>query len=169
MGPRTVIALVVFATIPTGLTPVHASTVTRRPSVGLAASVHGEQVDILVPMRVGDVVVISPGFGFAHIGDIGTDWTLGIAARFNLRQGRVLPYLTARAGVLIYSPSNGDGLSDVVFGPGFGGECFIDSHLSVAVEAQLNWALSGEGSYRFGNPGGTNVNSATAIVVTVYF
>ncbi len=46
---------------------------------------------------------------------------------------------------------------------------FLAESFSLGVEAQLNVSLSGDGSTRFGNPGGTNINSAMGVFAAVYF
>ena len=39
----------------------------------------------------------------------------------------------------------------------------------IAVEAQVNVTVSSEDSFRFGNPGGTNINTPTGIFAAFYF
>lgn len=61
----------------------------------------------------------------------------------------------------------GDGGRDI--GIGVGGEYFLGDKFSVGVEAQLNATHSSKTSSRFGNPGGWNINTASAVLATVYF
>ena len=58
---------------------------------------------------------------------------------------------------------------DIILGIAFGAEYFLDEHFSIGVEAQGNLTQSDEKSIRFGNPDGTNFNTATMITATVYF
>ncbi|MCK4462246.1 MAG: hypothetical protein KAW46_10605 [candidate division Zixibacteria bacterium] len=45
----------------------------------------------------------------------------------------------------------------------------MQDHFSVGVEAQVNAVFSDEHSYLFGNPNGTNINTAAAVMATFYF
>jgi hypothetical protein len=60
-------------------------------------------------------------------------------------------------------------VQDFLAGPFFGGEYFLSKRFSVGVEAQIVLAFSDKRSARFGNPGKTNVNTATVAGATVYF
>ena len=42
-------------------------------------------------------------------------------------------------------------------------------YFSIGVEGQVNAAISDDASSRFGNPGGTNINTATAVLAAFYF
>ena len=85
------------------------------------------------------------------------------------RNATVSPFISGRAGALISSPSGGSTKTDYLFGLGVGGEYFIDRHFSFGVEAQVNIGISDTGSNNLGNPGGTNINTATVIFGTIYF
>ena len=50
-----------------------------------------------------------------------------------------------------------------------GGESFLNSSFSLSVEVQLNLSFSDELSDRFGNPDGTNLNTATVLSGAFYF
>jgi hypothetical protein len=138
-------------------------------SIGLSAVLQSNQVDIMVPIWVSHSVVLAPICGFTLVSGSSNDLTLGLESRLSLSQSKMMPYLGARFAVATLGVEEGSRVWDVILGPVLGGEYFFNDHFSVAVEAQLNVALSARGSYRFGNPGGTNINTATAAVATVYF
>ncbi len=137
--------------------------------IGISAAVQGQQKDFLVPIWFSDRFVLTPAFYFTSASDAYSDYGFGIAMRANLRTGKAVPYVGARIGGLFYSPSGGDTQSDVLLGPLVGGEYFLADHFSLGVEAQLNFALSGRRSQRFGDPDGTILNTATVVMATFYF
>ena len=61
------------------------------------------------------------------------------------------------------------GQTDIIGGVALGGEYFLSDHFSFGVEAQANVTRSDNQSFRFGNPGGLTLNTATAVLATVYF
>ena len=67
------------------------------------------------------------------------------------------------------SPKDSKGTTDFLAGITLGGEYFIHPQFSFGIEAQLNATFSDNSSYRFNNPGGTNLNTATAILANIYF
>jgi hypothetical protein len=141
-----------------------------RPTFGLSASLQGSQLDILAPIWATSQFVVVPSFGITSVSDAVTDLRLGIALRHLFRTGTACPYAGIRGGALILTPKHGDQrATDYVLGAMAGGEYFFDRHFSVGVEAQLNASFSNENSLRFNNPDGTNVNTATAAMVTFYF
>jgi hypothetical protein len=137
---------------------------------GISASIQETQLDILFPIWTGANNIIAPSIGAIHIGDSGTDLRLGLLDRifFNATES-IKPFLGLRAGVLFSIPDEQDTVTDYVIGILGGGEYFFSNNFSVGVEAQLNMSISDENSSRFGNPGGTNINTATAIFATIYF
>jgi len=137
--------------------------------VGLSASLQGGQFEILVPVWVSNQMVVSPFIRVLYAQDVATDLGIGLGQRFNLRSGSVIPYLGVRASALILLPKDGSSVTDWVFGMTVGNECFLNEHLSLSAEAQFNFSVSSDESMRFGNPGGTNLNSATAVMATAYF
>jgi hypothetical protein len=137
--------------------------------VGLSASMQGEQFGISVPVWVSEQIVITPSFSILEAEDVGADLGVGIAQRLNLRTGNVVPYVGGRLLAANALPDQGKAITDWIFGLMVGSECFVNEHFSVAAEAQLNISSSDEQSNRFGNPGGTNMNTATAVLATLYF
>ena len=138
---------------------------------GLAASIQSNQLDISIPLWLSERFVISPVVSAAYIADglSYSDFGVGALFRYNMRTGRAVPYIGARAGVVILIPDEGDSMLDIVLGPAFGGEYFFSPHFSIGVEGQVNVAISNDASSRFGNPGGTSINTATAVFATFYF
>lgn len=137
---------------------------------GVSASIQENQFDILFPIWTGENNVIAPSVGAIYIEDSGTDLRLGLLDRIYFNATKSLkPFLGLRAGVLLSLPDGGDNATDFIIGLLGGGEYFFSNHFSVGVEAQLNMSISDENSNRFGNPGGTNINTATAIFATIYF
>lgn len=137
--------------------------------LGLTAALQNSQMDIMLPIFLADEVALAPSVGFSSVGDKFSDFGLGLGGRFYVNRGRVSPFVSVRFGVLISSPKDSDSMTDIVTGLGGGGEYFISRYFSLGVEAQLNISKSSENSNRFGNPGGTNLNTASAIFATVYF
>lgn len=136
---------------------------------GLSVVLQSEQLDLLFPIWPDNNVVIIPSISIVSVSDISTDFGYGLGLRYNLKYDDATPYIGARVEVLVLIPKAGDSFSDIVFGPFAGGEYFFSEHFSVSVEAQLNVAMSDEFSTRFGNPDGTNVNTATVALATFYF
>ncbi|HVP06266.1 MAG TPA: hypothetical protein VMS71_00385 [Candidatus Acidoferrum sp.] len=141
----------------------------NKSKVGISASLQGSQTDIQLPIWADKKVVFVPSFGFTSVSGAVTDVRFGFMFRYNLRFGRLVPYNGIRFGVLRTKPQGGDAIVDQLLGVAVGGEYFFDRHFSAGVEAQLNAAFSDDNSTRFGNPGGTNINTATAANVTFYF
>jgi len=137
---------------------------------GVSASIQENQFDILFPIWTGENNVIAPSIGAMYIEDSGTDLRLGLLDRIYFNATKTIkPFLGLRAGVLLSLPDGGENVADYIIGLLGGGEYFFSNHFSVGVEAQLNMSISDENSSRFGNPGGTNINTATAIFATIYF
>lgn len=138
-------------------------------SVGITAVIQNVQLDFGIPIWIADEVVLVPAFGFLHASDRASDWAFGLAARSYIKKEKLSPYLGARFGAFILSPKDGDSLTDYLAGVFFGGEYFFDKHFSVGGELQLNATISDEFSGRFGNPDGTNFNTASVVSFSFYF
>ena len=138
-------------------------------NIGISVVVQNEQLDFLVPILLTDKLAISPAFGVRSISDQYTDVAIGGILRYYFRNQIVSPFIGGRFGALILSPKEGDATTDLIFGPLFGAEYYFTKNFSVGIELQLNIVSSGENSDRFGNPGGTNLNTATAFSATIYF
>lgn len=138
-------------------------------TVGISASLSSSQLDFIFPVRLSEQFVAGPSFGFVHVASVGSDYRIGIMSRFLLTDKPVKPFIGFRAGVIIGSRLNSDILTDGIAGLLGGAEYFINNHISVGIEAQINASVSGNNSSRFGNPGRTNINTATAVYGTLYF
>jgi hypothetical protein len=137
-------------------------------SFGIQASLQDNHTEIGLPIW-GSSFVVEPFLSFASVSDAGKDLGVGALFRFNLKQGDAVPYFGVRVAMLYFSPEEGDSVTDFVAGPALGGEYFLSPHFSLGVEAQVNIAISDEASSRFGNPDGTNINTASMATATFYF
>jgi hypothetical protein len=142
---------------------------THKGNIGLSVSLQNEQIDFLVPIFVSDNLSLSPAFGVRGISDKYIDLTIGSIIRYYFSEQIVSPFIGGRFGALLLLPKDDDSVIDYVFGPLFGGEYYFNEHISLGIEVQFNIVTSSEKSMRFGNPGGTNFNTATAIFATIYF
>ncbi|GIK59664.1 MAG: hypothetical protein HND39_02660 [Ignavibacteriota bacterium] len=145
-------------------------------SFGISALVQDSQFDILFPIFLSESAVLAPALGFIYASEIGSDISLGLVGRFYLTKKVVRPFLGGRAGSIFFSPASSDdggadpeSTTDFLVGFLAGGEYFLNESFSFGVEAQLNATISDENSSRFGNPGGTNINTGAAVFATVYF
>ncbi len=141
----------------------------NKGTVGISASVQASQLDILIPIFASPAVVLAPALGFNRSSDAFTDYSIGAIAKFYLRTTKVRPYFSGRFALASLKVEGGTKQTDLIFGPAFGGEYFVDDNFSVAVEAQVNVALTDKGSFRFGNADATIITTASAILATVYF
>jgi len=136
---------------------------------GLSASLQSGQQDIAVPIWTSEKFMIMPMVSFVSVSDQGRDRWLGLALRFYRDEGRARHYVGLRGVLLAFNPKQGDSMTDYLVGPSVGGEYFLDAQFSLTVEGQVNVSISHENSPRFGNPDGTNINTATAVYGTFYF
>ena len=145
-------------------------------SFGISALVQDSQFDILFPIYTSKLVVVAPAIGFLYASGAGSDISFGLVGRFYLNNKVVRSFLGGRAGAIFFSPASSDNggadpesTTDFLVGFLAGGEYFLNESFSFGVEAQLNASISDENSSRFGNPGGTNINTGAAVFATVYF
>lgn len=136
---------------------------------GLSASIQSEQMDISIPIWVGERATIAPAVSILHVEDGGTDIGTGIVPKFYARMNKIAPFFALRAATFFFMPDRGDNTLDWMAGGGFGADYFFDERFSIGIEAQLNLTFSDKKSDRFGNPGGMNLNTATAITASIYF
>lgn len=142
--------------------------------VGLSGSVQSNQFGILIPVWVGEKTVFAPAFDVKFAQDIGSEFSFGFAIRMYIKKDKIAPYIGLKIGAVKYTPSRNNILDnsksfDILAGIAVGGEYFLANNLSIGVEAQGNLTKSDENSYRFGNPGGINFNTATMIIANIYF
>ncbi len=137
--------------------------------MGLSASYQNNQLDVLIPIWFSDSFVLSPSLGVVYVAGNETVIQFSLSPKFYLQKKKVSPFISLRTGVLASLPEDSDSVFDWIVGIAGGGEYFIDQYFSIGIEAQINASISDNNSAKFGNPGGTNINTATAIFATVYF
>lgn len=137
---------------------------------GVTATIQSNQLDFLIPVWVSEKATISPSVSFIAAQDGGSDLSLGLQPKFYLSEPvGAVPYITFRGGVIFGIPTEGDAIVDFIAGTGGGAEYFFNSNLSLGIELQGNFTISDEGSFRFGNPGNINFNTATVLTASIFF
>jgi hypothetical protein len=161
-----------------GISTAYSQDTSKGNSFGISALVQDSQFDILFPIFLSESAVLAPAFGLLYATEVGSDLSLGLVGRFYLNKKVVRPFLGGRAGIILFNPTSNDddngqtdpeSTTDFLVGFLAGGEYFLNESFSFGVEAQLNATISDENSSRFGNPGGTNINTGAAVFATVYF
>jgi len=145
---------------------------TKVVSKGLTVSVQSAQTDILVPFFLSGKFILAPVFQFVQASDVGFDISFGLfAKRFFIDNRNVRPYCGLKAGLGYFNPSSSGASSqtDFAVGGAVGVEYFFNPNFSLGIEPQLNFYFSDDESDRFGNPGGTGINTATALTMSIYF
>jgi len=137
--------------------------------IGLSALITTSQLDILVPIWVAEKIVLAPALSTQFVQDAGSDIGIGLVPRYYFKTEKLAPYIGGRVGAFFNIPKEGDNSTDLLLGLSFGGEYFFNRNFSLGVEAQGNFTFSGENSSRFGNPGGVNFNTGSAIIANIYF
>ena len=137
---------------------------------GVTAGIQSDQLDFLLPFWISDQAILAPNVGIISAEDVGTDVTIGLVFKNYLRETTgAVPFLAARGATIMGIPEDGDTIYDFILGAGFGGEYFFNRELSLGIEIQGNLSISDEGSFRFGNRGNMNFNTATALTASIYF
>jgi hypothetical protein len=136
-----------------------------RRTWGLSGSVQNGQTAILIPLWLGDTMILAPGFNVNYTENVGTTVGVMLVPRFYLDMGRIVPYIPLIVGVLLDRPSNNaPNTSNLMLGVGLGGEYFINPKFSFAVEARLDGQvvdLSGLNNIA--------LQTVTAIIANIYF
>ncbi|MCK9423780.1 MAG: hypothetical protein M0Q38_14405 [Bacteroidales bacterium] len=146
----------------------------HKGKIGLSGSIQSDQFGILIPIWLGEKVVLAPAFDFKFAEKVGTDFSIGLVPRFYFKNEKLCPYFGLKVGTAINIPSTDNKVEsettyDIIGGLAVGAEYFIVDYFSLGVEAQGNFTKSSKESNRFGNPGGLNFNTATMISATIYF
>lgn len=137
---------------------------------GFTASIQAQQMDFLVPFWMNERFSIAPSISVTTAQEAGSDISLGVQPKSYLSDPfESVLFLSGRAGIIIGMPENGDNIYDFLIGAGFGAEYFFQPKFSVGIELQGNVTISDKGSFRFGNPGNINFNTATALTASIYF
>lgn len=139
-------------------------------SWGVTANIQSNQFEFLLPIWLSETTTISPSISFIAAQDAGSDISIGIIPKFYLSEPvDAVPFFSTRVGAVVGIPNNGDTIMDFIVGAGFGGEYFFKPKFSVGIELQGNLTISDEGSFRYGNPGNINFNTATALTASIFF
>lgn len=142
----------------------------EKKSWGVTANIQSSQFEFLLPIWVSETATLSPSVSFIAAQDGGSDLSLGLSPRFYLSDPiEAVPFVSFRGGAIIGIPNSGDAIVDFLAGFGGGAEYFFNSNLSVGIELQGNFTISDEGSFRFGNPGNINFNTATSLTASIFF
>ncbi len=146
----------------------------EKRTVGISGSIQGSQFGIMIPVWVGEKIVLAPMVGIKYSENVGSDIDLGISSRFYFKNEKLAPYAGIKLGTIINKPSSENEFGneenvDLLFGLAFGAEYFITENLSFGIEAQGNFTKSDKHSHRYGNPDGLNFNTGTMISATIYF
>jgi hypothetical protein len=136
---------------------------------GLSASYQENHFDIQIPIWFSPTFTLAPTLGFIKTGGGGSDFQIGVIPRVYFKKEKLSPFVGGRFAALVYSPKEGDSITDYLIGFSAGGEYFVDKNFSFGIEAQLNLSMSDDNSFRYSNPGETNINTATALFATLYF
>ncbi len=139
-------------------------------SFGISAAFNGTQGDILIPIWLNNNNSLAPAIGVVNIGKSYTDLSIALVYHHYFPYSESFsPLLGFRGGALLGLPDPGTGTTDYLFGLAGGGEYFFSPNFSIGIEAQLNFSFSDKRSARFGNPGGTTINTGSVIFAAVYF
>lgn len=141
----------------------------KRSGYGMAASVGAAQYDLLLPIWISQKTTLAPFVRAIFIENMGSEIGFGLEGKFYLKMNKLAPFISSKVGILGTIPERGKSVKDWVFGIGAGGDYFLDNQFSIGVEFQLNGSKSDTKSSRFGNPGGVNINTASALRATIYF
>ncbi|MBO6534682.1 MAG: hypothetical protein JJ966_00580 [Balneolaceae bacterium] len=137
---------------------------------GVTAVIQSDQLEFQIPIWTNNQTIIAPVIGAVYAQDIGTDLTVGLVLKkFQKETVGAVPFFSIKGGAVIGMPKEGDTITDFVVGLGYGGEYFFNPNFSIGIELQGNASISDEGSFRFGNPGNVNFNTATLISASIYF
>lgn len=139
---------------------------------GLTVSVQNSELGIMMPFYLSKKFILAPGFQFAYASKVGTDIVVGLSTKSFIKdQTNIRPYWGVKAGLGYYNPDATDTSNqiDFILGAAVGVEYFFSQNFSIGIEPQLNLSISDDESNRFGNPGGTGLNTATMLTANIYF
>ena len=170
---RSIVRIVFFLIILLELSIIHPQDNNKNENaerrIGFTAAIQNNQTDIMIPIWTSERFVLAPALSAIYVSDGGTDIAAGFAFRVYPGIKKISPYWGGRFGALIQSPKDRDSKTDFLAGLMFGGEYFLHPQFSFGIEVQLNASFSDNMSYRFNNPGGTNLYTATVILANIYF
>lgn len=146
----------------------------NKRTIGLSANVQSNQLGISLPIWVNQKIVLEPFIGIQSVSNIGTDLSIGLIPKYYFKNEKFAPYLGMGLGIIRYIPSNDNAISksasnDFLGSLLFGIDYFIEPKFSVGIQAQGNCAIPSDNSNRFGSMGNNSFNTATVILVSLYF
>ncbi len=141
--------------------------------IGFSASLQSQQMAVGVPIWLGDALVLDPSLGFQMVSEGPTDLNIGIGLRIFPtapdKSDAAFFYIEPMLEMFMLTPNEGDGVTDLAAGAGFGGEYFFnDRQFSISVEGQLKALLPDEASNRFSSGGETVIRTSAEITASVY-
>lgn len=128
-----------------------------------------QETAIQVPIWFGEKLSIAPSVSLVNICGSFTDIILAINPRLYMKKDIVSSYIGIYFGGAFFSTVKDEKTTDLFGALAIGGEYYLYSQFSIGIEAQLVATNSDKFSTRFGNPGGFNLNTAMAIIASVYF
>lgn len=137
--------------------------------IGMTASLAGADLGIMVPIWIKPSLSVLPFIRFLSAEDLGHETALGAKIRLHKEVDTdFFPYIGAGVGTY-YSTAATVKAIDRVVGMLLGAEYFVKPRVSLGLESQVTASFSDENSYRFGNPGKKNINTASLVYFSVYF
>lgn len=147
-----------------------------KQKIGIHALINSPHTDIALSYRISKFMIIGD-FGYSSMESKSTEYVLGLSGRYYITENVVSPFVQIGILSLSYtqkkdrdlSIDEDNSISDTVIDFGFGGEYYFSPSFSIGIMGQINFAKSDSKSLRFGNPGGTTINTATLFFGTLYF
>lgn len=162
------VSLILIVLLSTGT--ICAQEMSEHGAWGISAAINGTETDIVFPIWIGNSTYLAPAVGLTSIGGANTDISAVLIYHYYIDfDSHFSPFFGLRGGAVFGIPKGGTSTTDGLAGLSAGGEYFFNKHFSMGIEAQLNFTFSDKFSARFGNPGGTNINTATLVYASIYF
>jgi hypothetical protein len=146
----------------------------KQRTFGLSANIQGNQLGIAVPIWLSKKFVLEPFVSVQHVESVGTDVGLGLTPKFYFKAEKIAPYIGLSLGVLNFNPAKENpviktGTTDIASGLVFGIDYFFEPKFSVGVQTQANFFSPGANSSRFSSNKGIIFNTASAVILSIYF
>ncbi|MFZ4797559.1 MAG: hypothetical protein ACOYMA_08685 [Bacteroidia bacterium] len=146
----------------------------KKRNVGLSAGIQSNQYGISMPVWVSDKVVLEPYIGLKYINKVGSELSLGFTPKYYFKNEKIAPYIGLGLGLVSYKPADENVINKIattsfVSGFLFGIDYFLDPKFSIGVQAQGNFLFPNGSSYQMGIENNVIFNTASAVVVSIYF
>jgi|GEM_PF-1788383 len=110
--------------------PLFSQTENAPGSIGISASVQGDQFSFLVPIWLDEHFSLAPAVEIRSATAIGTEYGIGIVPRYYFDREKVAPFIGARAGAILYQPAKVNGINptsttDILVGALLGQTIFL--------------------------------------------